>query len=236
MSQVRCGVLLAFLANLTFAAKADEVSWPAVVLDPGHGGETPGITAADGRPEKDLTWRLAQDLGQRLQQANPALRIFFTRQENETPTRKGRADAANARRPALFISLHGSAGESGEGNAAAVFYPAASAETAEGKLFLPVGRSADLYAAASRRLADALCRRLATLEETPCRRAQAEGLPLLDGLMMPAAVVEIGNLRHPALAASIGAANQPAYRTLVEALAEGIADDLEKPREVAPER
>lgn len=74
-----------------------------VVLDPGHGGEDPGLRYA-GLTESDLTWDLAARIEGRL--AVAGVTAYFTRGPQTGATNAKRAGFANATDADLLVSLH----------------------------------------------------------------------------------------------------------------------------------
>jgi N-acetylmuramoyl-L-alanine amidase len=75
-----------------------------VVIDAGHGGRDPGAIGIGGLREKDVTLRLAQELGSRLRAEG--FGVVYTRKDDRTITLEERTAIAEAARGDLFISLH----------------------------------------------------------------------------------------------------------------------------------
>ncbi len=76
-----------------------------VVIDPGHGGRDPGAVGALGTREKDITLDVARRLKQRLGR-NEGLRIYLTRDTDQTVSLSDRVKYANAIGADLFIAIH----------------------------------------------------------------------------------------------------------------------------------
>ncbi|MGI6566076.1 MAG: hypothetical protein GX341_01460 [Firmicutes bacterium] len=74
-----------------------------VLLDPGHGGEDPGIISGD-LIEAEFTWDVAWRLGSLLRLSGAA--AAFTRQREETASLIQRTAAAETAKPDLLISIH----------------------------------------------------------------------------------------------------------------------------------
>lgn len=74
------------------------------VLDPGHGGIDPGVTAPDGTREKEITLALAQAIGQIL--LSEGRRVLFTRSDDRAMRASQRAATARDQRNAVLLSLH----------------------------------------------------------------------------------------------------------------------------------
>ena len=74
------------------------------VLDPGHGGIDPGVTAADGTREKEITLALVKALGQIL--LSEGRRVLYTRSDDRAMTVPQRAALAKDQRNAVLLSFH----------------------------------------------------------------------------------------------------------------------------------
>lgn len=75
-----------------------------VVLDPGHGGNDPGSMTGDGFAEKEITLDIALKLRDLL--VKDGIEVVLTRSEDRYITLRDRAEAANATRGDLFVSIH----------------------------------------------------------------------------------------------------------------------------------
>ena len=85
-----------------------------IVIDAGHGGPDGGATGEDGSHEKNITLAMAKELKRQLA-ANPAYKIYLTRETDIFIPLKGRRDIARNRKADLFISLHADSMGSGDG-------------------------------------------------------------------------------------------------------------------------
>lgn len=77
---------------------------PVIVLDPAHGGTDPGARGALGIVEKELTLNFARAVRGELERQG--FRVFLTRNDDSNPSYDDRAAIANARRDAVFITIH----------------------------------------------------------------------------------------------------------------------------------
>ncbi|HZD26819.1 MAG TPA: N-acetylmuramoyl-L-alanine amidase, partial [Alphaproteobacteria bacterium] len=84
---------------------------PAVVIDPGHGGDDRGALLSPSLPEKQVTLAWARRLRSALQQKG--ITAILLRDSDISLTLDERAALANAARPQVFITLH--AGSVGTG-------------------------------------------------------------------------------------------------------------------------
>ena len=84
-----------------------------VMIDAGHGGYDGGTINVDGTYEKDLTLQLALELGKQFKKVNPAIRVVYTRTndevswpEDEVLDLQTRVDMAKEKKADYFISIH----------------------------------------------------------------------------------------------------------------------------------
>jgi N-acetylmuramoyl-L-alanine amidase len=78
-----------------------------IVIDAGHGGRDPGAIGVGGLREKDVTLRLAKNLGEKL--AALGFAIVYTRQGDRTIGLEERTAIAESVGGDLFVSLHANA-------------------------------------------------------------------------------------------------------------------------------
>jgi N-acetylmuramoyl-L-alanine amidase len=77
-----------------------------VVLDPGHGGRDPGAISRNGLKEKDIVLDLAQKMRTLIQQQNPYVQVYLTRDKDAFLTLPKRTEIAEQYQADLFVSLH----------------------------------------------------------------------------------------------------------------------------------
>jgi N-acetylmuramoyl-L-alanine amidase len=204
---------------------------PLVVLDPGHGGRDPGAIGAGGTQEKRITLSVAIELKRRLE-AGGRCRVLLTRGRDVFVPLADRIGLARQRDAALFLSLHA---DSAPGARGASIYTLS--ETASDALSAALARRENgADRAGGRRLPSvppevgrillSLMRqetragsdRLARLAVSSLRGGEVPLLPnahrhaafaVLKAPDVPAALVEMGFLSHPADEAAL---NRPAHR------------------------
>jgi N-acetylmuramoyl-L-alanine amidase len=76
---------------------------PVIVLDPGHGGTDSGARG-ETVVEKDVVLQIARTVRAELERQG--YRVIMTRNDDSNPSYDDRAALANARRDAIFVSLH----------------------------------------------------------------------------------------------------------------------------------
>lgn len=172
-----------------------------IVLDPGHGGDTTGVTGS-GLVESGLVWELATRLEGRLSALG--VTTWLTRGPNNGPTDDERAQFANSQGADLVVSLHVDSSPSPLAEGVACFYYGA-------------GESSS---AAGERLADLIQRELVTRTGFTDCRIHGRAWALLRLTQMPAVRVEIGYLSSDRDRARL---LDPQHRELiVEAMLAGI--------------
>ncbi len=91
--------------RLTRGTVVDRVD---IVIDPGHGGNEPGATGANGLSERTLNLAVAKDLRRLL--VAEGYSVLLTRSFDHRLAIQIRAQIANALRPDLFLSIHHNGG------------------------------------------------------------------------------------------------------------------------------
>jgi len=150
-----------------------------LVLDPGHGGEDPGVYD-EGVCEADLVWDLSRRLEARL--AALGVRSWVTRGPNNGATDEQRAAFANEIGADLLLSLHIDAAPSPKPNGIATYHYGA------GESSSTIGE----------RLADLAQRELVARTRMLDAHVHGKTWTLLRMTRMPAVRVEVGYLSSPA--------------------------------------
>jgi N-acetylmuramoyl-L-alanine amidase len=76
-----------------------------IVIDPGHGGKDIG-TAGQEILEKDVTLKIALEIGEYIEQMSKTVEVSFTRQNDKFLPLHERVNFANRRKADLFLSIH----------------------------------------------------------------------------------------------------------------------------------
>ena len=103
---------------------------PLVMLDPGHGGKDPGAIGASGTHEKSIALAAAMELRRQLL-ASGRYQVELTRSRDVFIPLEDRVGRAQARRAALFVSLHADAMDNPAVRGASVYTLADSASDAQ---------------------------------------------------------------------------------------------------------
>jgi len=174
-----------------------------IALDPGHGGDDPGVTVGDV-VEKDLTLALARQLKFEIER-RLAVRVVLTRDRDVALSVAQRAQAANHARADLVISLHFDGFPDPAAAGATAYCPPATfaARGAEGRAgavrqiaVLPWSDVATRHAVQARAFADALLGVMELRGLGPTRLRELLALNLL-GVNAPAILLECATLTAP---------------------------------------
>ena len=84
---------------------APRASIRTIVIDPGHGGEDPGVKGPGGAIEKEVTLAVARRLKSSIE-SRLGIRVLTTRDNDARIDADARASMANNNKADLFISLH----------------------------------------------------------------------------------------------------------------------------------
>jgi N-acetylmuramoyl-L-alanine amidase len=197
-----------------------------VVLDPGHGGRDRGARGPTGLPEKQVTLELAHKLALQLESR---YRVRLTRSDDYDVEPHQRAATANQAKADLFISLHTGAAFAHTIQGLAVYYyqPGKTgteslnekAATTEPRQWKHIQQR---YAAASKTLATHMQRALSAMPQRPSCQVFGAPLAVLQGADMPAILIEVGHISHPATEKRL---SQPHG---LEALADAINQGIER--------
>ncbi|NNF97802.1 MAG: N-acetylmuramoyl-L-alanine amidase [Desulfobacteraceae bacterium] len=188
-------------------SSAAESPRPAIVIDPGHGGNDSGAAGGSAGVEKDICLTLAQMIYIELEST---YRIVLTRNADYTPELFTRTQTANQSKASTFVSLHTGASVQPHANGVTVFYyshpalrPSSPSDTTTGAEGLnSLGpthweHAQWRYLSGSQKLAGMVGEHLSNdLTDVPVT-VQGAPVAVLAGANMPAVMVEIGYLSHP---------------------------------------
>jgi N-acetylmuramoyl-L-alanine amidase len=173
-------------------------SYPVLIIDPGHGGTESGGKGVSGLQEKEVTLRLAQQIAEQMRGILP-LTPRLTRETDTLLTAEQRVSFANSQQGILFISLHTGGAVTASAPVHRVYVYGLPGEQRDGSGAPPLGlvpwnQAHYPYHYASLQLGEKVRTALAqTLGETVYLQADMP-LLLLEGLQMPAILIEIGQL------------------------------------------
>ncbi len=237
---------LVFVAPVTAHAQAPSSGKkPVIVLDPGHGGTQDGAVSPSGMKEKALALQLAKRVRTALQESLDVT-VILTRENDADLLLADRVALANARAPDLFISIHANSmppvRARAQVNGVETYFLSASAsgvdaariaarENAEGGAQATKPGSdilafilADLQRQEahgdSSRLAYAVQKALVEATGATDRGVHQAPFYVLNGLLAPAVLVEVGYLSHPE--ESVRLTDKAYQASVAEGIAEGV--------------
>lgn len=205
------------------AAQVEVVPWSqidTIVIDPGHGGTDPGISAGDELIEKNLTLQIALELRKQLKtQGN--FKIYMTRDGDTLVPLQERINRCNQYKNAVLISLHAGGSTSARAHGIEIFYSVKPQSPARNRLGVAGGGSNTAFSPMNQALAESLAASLGDSTGTSTRGVQAVPLRLFRDARLPGVLIELGFLSNPAERTRLKSA---AYQ---ERLARGIVQGLQ---------
>jgi N-acetylmuramoyl-L-alanine amidase len=155
------------------------VAGSRIMIDPGHSTKMPGLTAPDGTPEHEVTWRIAT----RVEGLMAALgaHVVLSRGPTTSPTPSARAAQANAEDVEVILSIHANGTASSHARGASAYY------------FGVDGQISDR----GRTLAELALDAVVAFTGTPNCRTHPSTTAILRESRAPAVMVEPGFLTHP---------------------------------------
>ena len=187
-----------------------------IVLDPGHGGYDKGAQGAAGTFEKTITLTLAQLIVNELENE---FELILTRTDDYGLDITSRIDLTHHLKANLFISLHTGGSFLHQTSGIDIFY------------FEKMSKSASAYAEAPRSsnshfLAELIQKRF--YDGKKKSKVQVKGAPLLilEGVDMPAILIEVGYLTHPTEEKTL--ADKEFLADLAKKISQGVIDFFQK--------
>ena len=168
-----------------------------VLIDPGHGGSDAGVMIGEKASEKDVTLAIALLMKKAL--SGGGIEVLLTRTTDASLSTADRVKAAATAKPDVFLSLHVNAGFDKKSRGFEVWFPgfqAAGGNGGDSKAILK-DMAKNKYLNESVRLARAIEKNLSTVFPKANRGLREAPVPVLEGLTVPAVVVEIGFATHP---------------------------------------
>lgn len=182
-----------------------------IVIDPGHGGHDVG-TQSISKPryqEKSLNLVTAQFVKGYLQQLG--YQVYMTREDDTFVALEKRAQLANERKPALFVSIHYNSAPSAEAQGVEVFY----------------FQSKDERMSKSKQLAQAVLKNVIGHTKAKSRGVKHAKYVVIRDTNMPAILVEGGFVTNEA---ELQMLKDPTYlKRLAWGVVRGIEEYLNKP-------
>ncbi len=175
------------------AAAAAEPSKKVVVVDPAHGGSDPGVKLTDKLAEKNVTLAIAKLISKDLASA-PRLTVRLTRSEDRDLSSADRIKIAREAKADLFVSLHINAGFGRNASGYEFYFPgfssAAAGSNTSADILKDMAKNKHLND--SVQFAQILQKNLESVFPRKSRWLREAPVPVLEGLGVPAVVLELG--------------------------------------------
>lgn len=169
-----------------------------VIIDPAHGGSDIGVKVSEKEYEKDITLAISLSLKKELEKIGN-VRVQLTRVSDKLVPFSERKKIVTSTRGELFLSIHVNAGFGKNSSGYEVYFPGfrdAHTEQSNSKEILKdMARNKSLND--SIRFAQLIQKNMDSVFPRKSRGIRDAPIPVLEGLSIPAVVVEIGFATHP---------------------------------------
>ncbi len=183
---------------LVFAAVSTAIAQPSqskhqVIVDAGHGGKDPGVKLTGKYNEKDITLSIALMVKKELDKSGNIL-VLLTRSSDADIKVSERMKILSASRSNIFVGIHVNAGFGKDSSGYELYFPGFASATADqitSKEIL-ADMAKNKYLNDSVKLAQLIQRNLEGVFPRKSRGLRNAPFMVLEGLTIPAVVVEIG--------------------------------------------
>ncbi|HVO65736.1 MAG TPA: N-acetylmuramoyl-L-alanine amidase [Syntrophales bacterium] len=169
-----------------------------VVIDPAHGGKDFGVRLTDKEYEKNITLAVSLLLKKELEKAGD-IQVLLTRSSDKDVTSSERKKIIMASRSQVLVSVHVNAGFGKTSTGYELYFPGfktVSAEQSDSKEILK-DMARNKYLNDSVRLAQVIQKNMSSVFPRKGRGLRNASVPIIEGLSMPAVVVELGFATNP---------------------------------------
>ncbi|MGZ3593889.1 MAG: N-acetylmuramoyl-L-alanine amidase family protein [Syntrophales bacterium] len=170
----------------------------SVTIDPAHGGADIGVKISDKEYEKDITLAVSLLIKKELDKSGNVL-AQLTRTSDRDVSLSERKEIVNKMQSEIFVSIHVNAGFSKNSTGFEIYFPGfkgASAEQSDSKEILK-DMARNKYLNDSVKLAQLIQKNMDKVFPRKSRGLRDSHVPALEGLSIPAVVVEIGFATNP---------------------------------------
>ncbi|MFA5180406.1 MAG: N-acetylmuramoyl-L-alanine amidase [Syntrophales bacterium] len=178
------------------AAQKERIS-KAIIIDAGHGGTDYGVKVSDTSYEKDINLRIALALQKELTRAGYK-QIILTRSTDREIPLKERIQLIKNNDPLLVISIHANGGFGNKSKGYEIYFPGfrADKEARSEPAAIIKDMTKNKHLNDSVRLAQYLQKYLDGVFPKENRGLREAPIPLMEGINVPAVVIEIGFLTN----------------------------------------
>jgi N-acetylmuramoyl-L-alanine amidase len=164
-----------------------------VIIDPAHGGADSGVKISDKIHEKDITLKLALLVQKELSKLGN-IQVLLTRDKDVDISMQERINRITTIQPRVMISIHINAGFYKTAKGFEMYFPGfkttKSAKDSPSAIISDMKKNKNLNE--SVRLAQNIQKQLESVFPKESRGLREAPLPLLEGITIPAVIVEIG--------------------------------------------
>jgi len=192
--------ILVVLGICCFAGQASaqqERLSKAIIIDAGHGGPDLGVKVADTAYEKDLNLRIALALQKELNRSG-FKRVILTRSADKEISLKDRIQLIKNSDPLLVLSIHINGGFGNKSKGYEIYFPGfgTEKETRSESSAIIKDMTKNKHLNDSVRLAQYIQKYLDGVFPKENRGLREAPIPLMEGINVPAVVIEIGFLTN----------------------------------------
>jgi N-acetylmuramoyl-L-alanine amidase len=169
----------------------------AIIIDAGHGGPDLGVKVADTAYEKDLNLRIALALQKELTRAGYQ-QVMLTRSADQEISLKDRIQLIKNNDPLLVISIHINGGFGNKSKGYEIYFPGfrTDKETRSESSAIIKDMTKNKHLNDSVRLAQYIQKYLDSVFPKENRGLREAPIPLMEGINVPAVVIEVGFLTN----------------------------------------
>jgi N-acetylmuramoyl-L-alanine amidase len=181
-------VLICMSGDLSAVAKKK-----VILIDPAHGGKDPGIKLTNDVAEKDITLTVALSIKKELSKENN-LEVILIRDSDKAMDLESRKENIEKFKPDFVLSLHANGGFGKDASGFELYYPEFSPELTKEKKTAKDNNSQlkNKSQNESLKMAKIIQENMNALFPRKGRGVRKADIPLIDDLLKPAVVVEMG--------------------------------------------
>jgi N-acetylmuramoyl-L-alanine amidase len=191
-------LLMLIIFPLTDALAQPHGGKHSVAIDPAHGGDDLGVNVSDKEYEKNITLAISLLMKKELDKSGN-VQAQLTRTSDKDVSLSERKQIVKKMQPEVFIGIHVNAGFSKHSTGFEIYFPGfkgSSSEQSDSKEILK-DMAKNKYLNASVKLAQLIQKNMDKVFPRKSRGLRDSAILSLEGLSIPAVVVEIGFATNP---------------------------------------
>jgi len=197
----------------------------AIIIDAGHGGTDSGVKVSETTYEKDINLRIALTLQKELNRSG-FRQVMLTRSADRETTLKERIQFIKNNDPLLVISIHVNGGFGNKSKGYEIYFPGfrTDKETRSEPSAIIKDMTKNKHLNDSVRLSQYLQKYLDGVFPKESRGLREAPMPLLEGINVPAVVIEIGFLTNKENRKKI--TDEKVQQEIAKAISRGVKEGL----------